>query len=321
MRNLNAFETVQCIDAAELTPDFMPNTNGGLLVISQSGETLDVLRTLDVAETMGMPRFSIVNAVGSLIARTTKCGVYSNAGREQAVASTKAFITQITALALISCWFSERQVQRGMHVDGAADYTARRESLIEAMHRLPTYVGMTLQKRTRDACRDVAIKLKDRDHLFVLGRGYAEPIAMEGALKIKEITYIHAEGYSGGALKHGPFALIEDGSAWGGKKGTDSPEAYGGTPIILLILDDNNAQLMRTCAEEVRARGAHTIVITDNRKLADGVADDTIVIPSNGPLTGVLAALPLQMIAYELAIQKGIDPDKPKNLAKAVTVA
>lgn len=111
----------------------------------------------------------------------------------------------------------------------------------------------------------------------------------------KEITYMHAEGYSGGALKHGPFALIEDGSRWGGKRGTDSPTAYGGTPIILLILDDHNASLMRTAAEEVRARGAHTIVITDNRKLSEGVADDVIVIPSNGPLTGVLAAIPLQM--------------------------
>jgi len=148
--------------------------------------------------------------------------------------------------------------------------------------------------------------------MFVLGRGYGEPIAMEGALKIKEITYLHAEGYSGGALKHGPFALIEDGKSKGLKRGT---------PILMLILDDANAQLMRTAAEEVRARGAYTIVITDNKKLAEGISDDTIIIPSNGPLTALLAVLPIQLIAYELAIAKGIDPDKPKNLAKAVTVA
>jgi glucosamine--fructose-6-phosphate aminotransferase (isomerizing) len=309
MRHLNSFETVQCIDAAELNQDFVTGfKNGGLLAITQSGETLDVMRSLEVAEACGMTRFSIVNAVGSLVARTTKCGVYTNAGREQAVASTKAFITQITVLALIAAWFSERKP----HEDQGGDYTARRETLIESLHRLPTYCGMTLQKRTRDVCREVAYKLKDREHCFVLGRGYGEPIAMEGALKIKEITYLHAEGYSGAALKHGPFALIEDGSRWNGDTGT---------PIIMLILDDQNAQLMRTAAEEVRARGAHTIVITDNKKLAEGVAHDTIVIPSNGPLTALLAALPLQMIAYELAIAKGIDPDKPKNLAKAVTVA
>jgi len=311
MRNLNAFETVQCIDAAELNVDFMPQSGGGLLVISQSGETLDVMRTLEVAENLGMPRFSIVNAVGSLIARTTRCGVYSNAGREQAVASTKAFVTQITSLALIAAWFSERVPHEKNQ--GKADFPQRRKDLIEALHRLPTYTGMTLQPRTQEKCREVAMKLKESgEHLFVLGRGYGEPIAQEGALKIKEITYLHAEGYSGGALKHGPFALIEDGKRWGGKTGT---------PIILLILDDQNAQLMRTAAEEVRARGAYTIVITDNKKLADGVASDTIVIPSNGPLTGLLATLPLQMIAYELAVAKGIDPDKPKNLAKAVTVA
>jgi glucosamine--fructose-6-phosphate aminotransferase (isomerizing) len=314
MRHLDAFETVQCIDAAELSPDFMPAKNAGLLVISQSGETLDVMRSLEVAESLGIPRFSIVNAVGSLIARTTKCGVYSNAGREQAVASTKAFITQITCLSLIAAWFSERIP----HESRNGDFTARRDVLVEALHRLPTYVGMTLHQRTRDKCREIAYTLKDREHLFVLGRGFAEPIAMEGALKIKEITYLHAEGYSGGALKHGPFALIEDGSAW--TAGNFVP-ASRGTPIILLILDDVNAQLMRTAAEEVRARGARTIVITDNKKLAEGVADDTVIIPSNGPLTGLLAAIPLQMIAYELAIAKGIDPDKPKNLAKAVTVA
>lgn len=136
----------------------------------------------------------------------------------------------------------------------------------------------------------------------MLGKGFAEPIAHEGALKIKEITYAHAEGYSGGALKHGPFALIAE-----------------GTPIIMLIMDDQHAPHMRTCAEEVRARGAHTIVITDSKKLANGIADDVIVIPRNGPLSALLAVAPLQMIAYEMALAKGINPDKPRNLAKAVT--
>jgi glucosamine--fructose-6-phosphate aminotransferase (isomerizing) len=139
--------------------------------------------------------------------------------------------------------------------------------------------------------------------MFVLGKGYAEAIAREGALKIKEITYLHAEGYPGGALKHGPFALIEQ-----------------DTPVVLVILDDEHANHMRTAAEEVRARGARTIIITDRASLADHVAHDTIVIPKDGTLAGLLATVPLQLIAYELAVLKGINPDKPRNLAKAVTV-
>lgn len=177
----------------------------------------------------------------------------------------------------------------------------RRAELIESVHRLPTYTGMTL--RSHDKCKQVAAKLKDKEHIFVLGKGFAEPIAYEGALKIKEIGYTHAEGYSGGALKHGPFALLEE-----------------GTPVILLILDDQHGELMRTAAHETKARGAYNIVITDNPKLAAGVAHDTITIPSNGPLTALLGVLPLQMIAYEMAISKGITVDTPRNLAKAVTV-
>jgi glucosamine--fructose-6-phosphate aminotransferase (isomerizing) len=139
--------------------------------------------------------------------------------------------------------------------------------------------------------------------MFVLGKGYAMPIAMEAALKIKEITYVHAEGYGGGALKHGPFALLED-----------------GTPIVMIILDDQHAELMRIAAAEVRARGAYNIIITDKLSLADGIADDVVCIPHNGPMTALLAVLPLQLIAYEMALARGLNPDKPRHLAKAVTV-
>jgi glucosamine--fructose-6-phosphate aminotransferase (isomerizing) len=296
MRYLNAFDTIQVVDAAELNGHFWPHphSDAGLLVISQSGETKDVHRGVVLAEDYDIPRFSVINAVGSLIARTTKCGVYVNAGREHAVASTKAFITQVTVLALISAWFAQYREPEGKP-------SQRRLELANALHRLPTYVGMSLQGR--ENIKQIAAKIKDKEHMFVLGRGFAESIAQEGALKIKEITYLHAEGYSGGALKHGPFALIEK-----------------GTPIIMVILDDQNAALMRTAAEEVRARGAYTIVITDNPALAHEVSDEYINIPRNGPLTALLAVVPLQLLAYELAIARGIDPDKPKNLAKSVTV-
>ncbi|MBU1126552.1 MAG: glutamine--fructose-6-phosphate transaminase (isomerizing) [Patescibacteria group bacterium] len=291
MRSLRAFETVQVIDAAEMNRDIFPKENGGLLVISQSGETKDVHRAVANAQKSGIPVFSIINAVGSLIPRTTRCGVYLNAGREHAVASTKAFTTQVTVLSLVANWFAQNR-----NLENQA-----RRNLIESLHRLPTSVGMSLH--VEEQCREIAGNLIDAEHCFVLGKGYAEPIAREGALKIKEITYLHAEGYPGGALKHGPFALIEE-----------------GTPIIMTILDDNHAHFMRTAAEEVRARGAYTIVITNKKELADGIANAVIEIPTNGPLTALLAVVPMQLIAYELAVLRGHNPDKPRNLAKAVTV-
>merc|ERR1712172_153719 len=141
----------------------------------------------------------------------------------------------------------------------------------------------------------------------ILGKGYGEAVAYEGALKIKEMCYLHAEGYSGGALKHGPFALIE----------SDENGKLGATPIIMLIFDDDHAHHMRTAAEEVKARGADVIIITDKRSLAEGLDDDPIVIPSNGPLTALGAVVPMQMIAYELAMLKNNNPDAPRNLLKS----
>jgi glucosamine--fructose-6-phosphate aminotransferase (isomerizing) len=292
MRLLNAFETVQVIDAAEVAPQNLPSANGALLVISQSGETKDVHRALQMALDNDMPSLSIVNVVGSLIARTTHCGVYLNAGREHAVASTKAFTSSCTVLAMIAVWFAQ--------IGDASDVQKRRAA-IDALHRLPTNVGMTL--RVRDQCKAIAKYLANEQHIFILGKGHALPIAMEGALKIKEISYIHAEGYPGGALKHGPYALITE-----------------GTPIILIILNDRHAGLMQIVAEEVKSRGAKTIVITDLNTMRNDSADFVIKIPSNGVLTNILAVIPLQLIAYETSVLKGIDPDRPKNLAKAVTV-
>ena len=209
--------------------------------------------------------------------------------------------------------------------------------------RLPITIGMAM-KTCRPQCKKIAEKLMDKEHCFVLGKGYAEPVAYEGALKIKEMCYLHAEGYSGGALKHGPFALIE------GEKGK-----YGATPIIMFILDDQHAQHMRSAAEEVKARGAQLIIITDKPSLARDLDDDPIIIPQNGPMTALTGVIPLQLIAYELALlryvdlvdciffnfnfnlkktnrltlhsptffkslRSGINPDTPRNLAKAVTV-
>ena len=307
MKQLGCFETVSCVDAAEFETKDFPSRGepsaAGMIVVSQSGETKDVARVVNNAMEQGLTVLSVVNAVGSLIARTTKLGVYCNAGRENAVASTKAFTSQVTVLALIALWFRQTKDQ----LEGRTSPSPETRSLREALMRLPISFGMALQ--TREQCKEIAEQLRFKEHCFVLGKGYAEPVALEGALKIKEMCYLHAEGYSGGALKHGPFALIED------DKGK-----FGATPIILIILDDHHAHHMRTAAEEVKDRGAELIIITDKRSLARDLCENPIVIPSNGPLTALGAVLPLQLISYELALMKGINPDTPRNLAKAVTV-
>lgn len=277
MRDLDCFDSVMVLDSAEVRRSEIPKHGGGLLAVSQSGETKDVHRAVKHGEAVGVPCISVVNVVGSLIARSTGLGVYLNAGRENAVASTKAFTTQVTVLALIALWFRQLREER----NGLQESILKKE-LVESLQRLPISFGMGM--RLREKCKKVAFELKDKNNMFVLGKGYAEPIAYEGALKIKEMTYIHAEGYSGGALKHGPFALIE------GPEGKD-----GQTPVVMIILDDDHAMQMRTAAEEVKARGAKVIIITDNAKLAQGLDSDPIVIPNNGPLTALIAVLPLQV--------------------------
>ena len=288
MKQLHSFDSVVSIDAAETdAKDFTSYENpkeAGLIVVSQSGETKDVHRVVTTAMDKNITVMSVVNAVGSLIARTTKLGVYCNAGRENAVASTKAFTTQVTSLALIALWFRQT---RDLMTGSPASTEAMR--LKEALMRLPITFGMAI--KSREHCKKIAERLKDKEHCFVLGKGYGEPVALEGALKIKEMCYLHAEGYSGGALKHGPFALIE------GENGK-----FGATPIIMLVFDDQHAHHMRTAAEEVKARGAEVIIITDKASLAEGLDEDPILIPSNGPLTALGAVLPLQLIAYELAM-------------------
>jgi len=216
--------------------------------------------------------------------------------KEVAVASTKAFTSQVTVLALITVWFAQQDSRNKNH-----DTTQARTLLISSLHKLPTSVGMLINS-IHDDCKMVCKKLLDQKTVFVLGKGFGESIAKEGALKIKEITYVHAEGSSSGALKHGPFALIDK-----------------GTPIIIIILnDEHKSQNMNSC-QQVLSREADVIIITDCDDLPLEQCK-IIRIPNCGLLTGLLAVIPLQLIAYELSILKKINPDKPKNLAKTVTV-
>lgn len=309
MKHLGSFDMVHSIDAAETDKNDFPrdlkkSKESAFLVVSQSGETKDVANVVNAAQENDLTVMSVVNSVGSLIARTTKLGVYCNAGRENAVASTKAFTTQVTVLALIALWFRELKDK----VNGVAEHSVEAQLLKDSLMRLPICMGMAL--RNREQCREIAMRLNGKDHCFLLGKGYGEPVAYEGALKLKEMCYLHAEGYSGGALKHGPFALIE----------SNDNGKLGATPIIMLILNDNHAHHMRTAAEEVKARGADVIIITDKKELAEGLDSNPIVIPSNGPMTALGAVMPIQLIAYELAMLRDINPDTPRNLAKAVTV-
>ena len=271
----------------------------GLLVLSQSGETKEIEKVVQLAQRRQVPVISVVNGVASTIANMTKMGVYQNAGPENSATSTKSFTTQVVALALIAMWFRQTKAK-----EMGWKLSNEQVALAEALQRLPISFGTLM--RTQAECKRVAKKLLTKEHCFVLGKGFGEPIAMEGALKLKEVGYLHAEGYSGGALKHGPFAMIED----------DNNGKQGATPIIMLVLDDMHAHHMRTACEEVKARGAELIIITDNKKLADGLCDDPIIIPSNGPLTALGAVVPLQMIAYELAMLKDNNPDAPRHLLK-----
>jgi glucosamine--fructose-6-phosphate aminotransferase (isomerizing) len=290
---------IACLNSVEAHQDDYPIENAGLIAVSQSGETKDTNRVAEEAMEQGVTALSVVNTVGSRLARATKLGVYCHAGTENGVASTKTFTAQVTILALLALWFRQLRDK----VDGPSK-SVETERLKEAMLRLPISLGMAL--KSREKCQQAAKRLQHKEHCFVLGKGFAEPIACEGAQKIKEMSNLHAEGFSGGALKHGPFALIED----------DQTGTFGATPIILLILDDEHAHHMRICAEEVLARGADLIIITDKPELAKDLDDNPIVIPSNGPMTALGAMIPLQLIAYELALLRDVNPDTPRNLAK-----
>lgn len=291
MRSMCNFNTVQVVDGSEFDESYI-RENVGLLALSQSGETKDIMRCLELIADKEITSFSVVNRVESQIARTTGCGVYLNAGREVAVASTKAFTSQITILSLVSIWYAQN---RNINMK-------KREKLIDDLRRLSyCYQTVLSSKIISEKCSEVSNYLKDWNSCFVLGKGLSSYIAYEGALKLKEIGYIHAEGYPGGALKHGPFALIDK-----------------GVPIIIILLDDNDRSYMESTVSEVKARGAYTIVITNIPEYNDG--NINIYLPKNGILSALLTVVPLQLIAYNLSIIRGINPDKPRHLAKVISI-
>jgi glutamine---fructose-6-phosphate transaminase (isomerizing) len=261
-----------------------------LLVISQSGETADTIAALKKVEDYGVLRLGIVNAVGSTIARMTDAGVYCHAGPEKAVASTKAFIAQITVLTLIA-----------LHLNNGS--SKRFKPLLQELNDLPAKAKAVLDNA--DEIKKIAEKYaKSRDFLFI-GRHYAFPSALEGALKLKEISYMHAEGYAAGEMKHGPLAMIDK----------DFPTFAFATDSPLLDKTYSNIQ-------EIRARGGPVVAVaTEGNKKIKDICNDVIYLPKTLPETQpMLQAIVVQLFAYYIATARGFDVDRPRNLAKSVTV-
>jgi glucosamine--fructose-6-phosphate aminotransferase (isomerizing) len=264
-----------------------------VISISQSGETADTLAALREAKARGARATAIVNVVGSTIARESDCGVYIHAGPEIGVASTKAFTSQVAALALFSLYFGR---QTGV--------TAQRgHDLVEAMLRLPDQIGEILSRS--EQVRALAEEYHHHRNFLYLGRGYNFPVALEGALKLKEISYIHAEGYPAAEMKHGPIALIDE-----------------NMPVVCIAPRDSVYPKVLSNIEEVKARGGRVIAITtDGNGELHRLADHIVSVPSTlEMLQPVLNVIPLQLLAYHIAVLRGCNVDQPRNLAKSVTV-
>ena len=264
-----------------------------VITISQSGETMDTLMAARHAKDLGAATLSICNTMGSSIARESDAVFYTHAGPEIAVASTKALLTQIVALKVIALYLA----QNNKSLSGA-----QISAIISELLALPNKVEEILE--TVEPLREMTRGFKDATSVLFLGRNAGYPAALEGALKLKELAYMHAEGFAGGELKHGPIALIEE-----------------GTPVIAILPPASSpiAEKMLSNIQEVRARGANVIAIADSSISLD--VKNIIRIPScDELLQSILSIVPLQVFAYEMAVARGNDVDQPRNLAKSVTV-
>jgi len=271
-------------------PVLAPGTT--VLAISQSGETADTLAAVKMARDHGCPTIGIVNGVGSSIARLTDGGIYLHAGPEIGVASTKAFTSQVVALALFALYLGRQR---------ELDPSAARH-LVDALRQLPSQVEEVL--RLDEDIEQLARKMAEHPNFLYLGRGYSYPVALEGALKLKEISYVHAEGFSAAEMKHGPIALIDE-----------------EMPVVVVAPRDAAYAKVLSNVQEVKARGGRLISITTGPNGLLELSDDCLVVPTTiDALQPILTSIPLQMLAYHIGVIRGCDVDKPRNLAKSVTV-
>jgi glucosamine--fructose-6-phosphate aminotransferase (isomerizing) len=264
-----------------------------VIVMSQSGETIDTLAAMNEAQRRGAIVLGVVNVVGSTIARQSDGGVYTHAGLEIGVASTKAFTSQLMVLAAVA--LTVGRARSVSMIEG--------RRIVRAMQAIPEQIGEILEGH--EAIKEIASRYAKHSNFLYLGRGYNFPVALEGALKLKEISYIHAEGYPAAEMKHGPIALIDE-----------------NMPVVVIAPQDAFYEKILSNMQEVKARGGRIIAITtQGDDQVEKLADDIIEIPRTLPhLTPILSVVPLQLLAYYIAVERGCHVDQPRNLAKSVTV-
>ena len=265
-----------------------------LIAISQSGETADTLAAIKLAKEKGAFVFGVCNVVGSSIARETDAGAYTHAGPEIGVASTKAFTTQITVLTLIAL-----KLAKAKGIFSGSQY----HEFLSELETIPTKVEIALN--TNAIVRDIAEVYKDSPNCLYLGRGYNFPVALEGALKLKEISYIHAEGYPAAEMKHGPIALIDE-----------------HMPVIVIATKKGHYEKVVSNIQEIKSRKGKIIaIVTEGDTQVRELADHVVEVPETmESLTPLLTTIPLQLLSYHIAVMRGCNVDQPRNLAKSVTV-
>jgi glucosamine--fructose-6-phosphate aminotransferase (isomerizing) len=265
-----------------------------VIAISQSGETADTLAAIELAKSKGAIIIGVCNVVGSSIARATHAGSYTHAGPEIGVASTKAFTAQLTVLGMICFMIAEKK--------GTIKENTFHEILVE-LENIPKKVEQVLQLNNQ--IKAIAEEFRDVPNFLYLGRGYNFPVALEGALKLKEISYIHAEGYPAAEMKHGPIALIDE-----------------EMPVAFIATKDSSYEKVVSNIQEVKARKGRVIsVITEGDELIPKMSEFTIEVPAvHEALMPMVSVIPLQLLSYHIAVMRGCNVDQPRNLAKSVTV-
>jgi glucosamine--fructose-6-phosphate aminotransferase (isomerizing) len=265
-----------------------------VIAISQSGETADTLAAIELAKSKGATIIGICNVVGSTIARTTHAGSYTHAGPEIGVASTKAFTAQITLLTLMALRLAKKK---------GSISESRYAELVNELDEIPSKIEKVLKKN--EEVKKLAKIFKNACNFLYLGRGYSFPVALEGALKLKEISYIHAEGYPAAEMKHGPIALIDE-----------------NMPVVVIATKGAWYEKVMSNIQEVKARKGKIIaIVTERDKSVKEHADYVIEIPETDEiLVPLISVIPLQLLAYHIAVLRGCNVDQPRNLAKSVTV-
>ncbi len=269
--------------------------NDVVIAISQSGETADTLAAIELAKQKGATIIGVCNVVGSSIARATHGGSYTHAGPEIGVASTKAFTAQVTVLTLMALRLGYKK--------GTIPHSRFRQ-LVSELEHIPKKVEQVLSN-TNEQIKDIAAIFKNARNFLYLGRNYTFPVALEGALKLKEISYIHAEGYPAAEMKHGPIALIDE-----------------EMPVVVIAVKGASYEKVVSNIQEVKARKGKIIaVVSAGDTLAKELADYTIEVPETDELLSTLVSvIPLQLLSYHIAVMRGCNVDQPRNLAKSVTV-